>query len=811
MGTLEELRTSLSATLPDVTSPRVVDGLNANVEIFRDSLGIPHVSAQSIADAFFGQGFVTAQDRLWHMDYDRHRAYGRWAEYAGKVALEQDLLMRRFQILPTVKRDYRSVNTDAKAMLEAYAAGVNAFIQGPDPLPVEYGLVEEQPEPWQPWDCLAVFKVRHIMMGSFEGKLWVARLIRELGAKRASRLFPGYEPGHLLIVPPGAQYDGPISDGISELSEGAAAVNRLSGLDAGSNSWALSGNRTASGKPLLAGDPHRALDVPNAYYQNHVACPEFDAIGLSFPGCPGFPHFGHNAHVAWCVTHAMADYQDLYIEEFDRDDSLLYHFEGELRRAEIRTETVRVRDDLPAELEVASTHHGPIIAGNRTDGYAIAFKYTSIAEPNRSSESFLKMLCSSSGEELDESMRTWVDPCNNFMYVDVHGNIGYLNRGKVPLRSMANAWLPVPGWTGEHEWEGYIPFDELVRSRNPDAGYLVTANNRIVGDEYPYYLSLHFAPDYRARRITELLASVQAATVEDMCDVHSDVMSIPAARYVDLILRANPTEDLTAEAQQIVRRWDRGMRRDEPAPAIYRTFRDQLTRALLKIAFGQLADEALDNTGSGVPGSAARMEAILGQMGKEGDGTVLPPAVDWSALISTSLSDALAFLKDRLGPDIENWRWGSVHFTSPCHTLSATLPSLAALLDPPSVPMPGDGDTPLCAASHPSDPEVVGNASVARYVFDPSDWDNSRWIVPLGASGHPGSPHYSDQTPVWAGLKLAPMLYSWDRVAADSEAHQVLHPRLPPLRPSLVTRAAEKSQKRHPPLVQKHVLDTDPG
>ena len=777
METLEELGKSLSSTLPDLTSLRVVEGLNANVDVFRDSLGIPHVRARSVADAFFGQGFVTAQDRLWHMDYDRHRAYGRWAEYAGKVAVEQDILMRRFQILPTVQDDYRSLSANARAMLEAYAAGVNAFIEGTDPLPVEYGLVGQTPEPWQPWDCLAVFKVRHIMMGSFEGKLWVARLVRELGAERASRLFPGYGPGQLLIVPPGAQYDGPISDGIDDISRGAAAVSRLSGLDAGSNSWALSGSRTASGEPLLAGDPHRALDVPNAYYQNHIACPEFDAIGLSFPGCPGFPHFGHNAHVAWCVTHAMADYQDLYIERFHPSDPSLYEFKGNWKRAEARQETIKVSDGLPVELEIASTDHGPIIAGDRVDGYAIAFKYTSTAEANGTAEAILDMLTASSADELDESMRGWVDPCNNFMYADVHGNIGYLNRGRVPLRSMANAWLPVPGWTGEHEWRGYIPFEELVRSRNPDAGYIVTANNRIVGDECPYYISLHFAPDFRARRITERLASIGAATVEDMSNVHSDVVSIPAATYVELILQANPTDDMTARAKEIVGNWDGGMRRDESAPAIYRAFRDNLTRALLRIACGRLADEALDGTGSGLPAQAARMEAILAQMGREGDDTVLPPSVDWSSLISRSLSDALALLKGRLDPDIDEWRWGSVHFTRPVHTLSATFPDLAALLDPPSVSMNGDGDTPQCAAYLPSEPFVAKNVSVARYVFDPADWDNSRWIVPLGASGNPGSPHYRDQSPNWAGLKLAPMSYSWDSVVADSEGHQTLRPR----------------------------------
>ena len=218
------------------------------------------------------------------------------------------------------------------------------------------------------------------------------------------------------------------------------------------------------------------------------------------------------------------------------------------------------------------------------------------------------------------------------------------------------------------------------------------------------------------------------------------------------------------------------MRRDEPAPAIYSAFRDHLTRALLSIVFGRLADKALDGTGSGVPGHAARMEAILAQMGEEDDGAVLPPDADWSSLISRSLADGLAFLEGRLGRDIDAWRWGDVHSTRPTHTLSATFPRFAAVLDPPSIPMGGDGDTPQCAAYSPSEPFVVSTASVARYVFDPAEWDNSRWVVPLGASGHPGSPHYSDQSSIWAGLRLVPMLYGWARIAVDAEAHQVLLP-----------------------------------
>ena len=291
--------------------------------------------------------------------------------------------MRRFRLEASARADCLAVNDQTREMLDAYSAGVNAFIGSTPELPVEYSIVGGAPDPWQAWDCLAVFKVRHILMGVFEAKLWRARLIKHLGLERAARLYPGYEPGQLLIVPSGATYDGPVEDGLEELGRSVEALNHLGEIEAGSNSWAVSGSLTASGKPLVAGDPHRALEVPNVYYQNQLACPEFDVVGLSFPGVPGFPHFGHNSHVAWCVTHANADYQDLFIERFQEGDPTLYESKGKVLSAEVYHETITVRGEDPVEMDVTVTHHGPIIAGDPAKGYGIALRYTATAGPKQ--------------------------------------------------------------------------------------------------------------------------------------------------------------------------------------------------------------------------------------------------------------------------------------------------------------------------------------------------------------------------------------------------------------------------------------------
>jgi penicillin amidase len=325
----------LQMAVPELTGTIHLQELDSPVEIYRDTWGIPHVWAQTVHDAFVAQGFVHAQDRLWQMDYDRHRAYGRWAEWSGASAVAPDRLMRRLRLEASARADHAAVDPETRAMLDAYAAGVNAFLRTTTRLPIEYRILDATPEPWQPWDACAVFKVRHVFTGGvWQAKLWRARLVRLLGPERTATLCEGYEPGQPLIIPPGVDFRGPLLNGLEELAAGEQVLARLDGSSAGSNNWAVSGSRTASGGPLLAGDPHRALDTPNVFYQNHLACPAFDAIGLSFPGVPGLPHFGHNRHVAWCITTTMADYQDLYIERFHPDDPRQYEFVGQWCHAE---------------------------------------------------------------------------------------------------------------------------------------------------------------------------------------------------------------------------------------------------------------------------------------------------------------------------------------------------------------------------------------------------------------------------------------------------------------------------------------------
>jgi penicillin G amidase len=781
----------LCKALPKLDGVLKIPGLKGNVDVWRDPQGVPHIKSESVHDAFFAQGFVHAQDRLWQMEYDRRRACGRWAEYAGLSGLAQDKQMRRFRLEESARLDYREISAETRAMLDSYAAGVNAFISLKQ-FPIEFRLVDSSPEPWNPWDSILVFKVRHIMMGHWQNKTWRARQIKHLGAMTTERLIPGIQPHSQLIVPPGAEYEGPAFDAVKELTEGEAIIPHLPEWENGSNNWALHGSRTASGKPLLAGDPHRPLEAPAAYYPNHLASPEFDVIGFSFAGIPGFSHFGHNAHVAWCLTHGTADYQDLFIERFDPRISSRYEFKGEWRDADVRSEQILVRGSKSVELETTATHHGPVVLGEPKTGYAFSFRYTSTARPNHTFETILPMMCARSAEGLYRAQKTWVDPVQNFVFADVEGHIGYVTRGELPKRPKANVWLPVPGWDGKHEWTGYVPFEEMPSLRDPEAKFIVTANSCITGSKYPHHISSQFNDDFRTRRIVERLSKLERATVADMEDIHRDRTSIPAQQLVQYMremeifkTRLESNSHPTCQILKMLFEWNGSMDLDSEAAVIYTVLRDLLIRELVNPILGPLREEAFSGAPGAAGGNMARLRNRLPEMMLQDNRTLLPNGKSWPDILVQTVDQLILLLPD---PKLS---WGDVHILSPRHTLSLSQPSLAPLLDPPSSRCGGDADT-VQASSYPCGPRLdasngdiaaqlaklysVNSTSVTRYVFDLSDWEKCGWVIALGVSGHPGSPHYADQREAWSKGSLFPMRFSWSRIQKESISRQSLIP-----------------------------------
>jgi penicillin amidase len=556
----------------------------------------------------------------------------------------------------------------------------------------------------------------------------------------------------------------PVAHDARELDAAVAAMAEAAELTNGSNSWALAGTRTASGKPLLAGDPHRFLEVPGVYYQCHLACPDFDAIGLAFVGVPGFPHFGHTARVAWCVTNANGDYQDLYVE---RPEAI----------TDTRPDVVDVHGSDPISIDCNLTAHGPVVFGDPGRGAVISMRSTALEEPSTGLAVVLPMLRARDVDELDDAMRAWVDPVNNFSSVDVDGNISYRTVGRIPIRDVGSAWGPVPAEDPRFEWTGIVPYDELPRLRNPDGGLIVTANQRIVDDQYPHRLGLDYARPDRAIRLHARLDDLTGATVADMAAVHRDCVSVAAARWATRLAAVVPGDEWERAAVAQLAAWDHVMAPDSAAAAVYAACRDAACRILAHHpALAPLRSPLADEPAGTYQPVELRIWAVATALLDTDDTTLLRDGESWDTVLAAAVSDAVGVLRQRLGDDPGAWRWGDLHVAAPRHPLGVVDPDHARRLDPPAVSIGGEWDTVMCAAHPAGHGFGVTSTSVARYAFDAADWDRSAWVVPLGASGDPEDAHFADQQAAWARGDLVPMRYSWDAIAASASTTTRLRP-----------------------------------
>ena len=759
---------TLRAALPPLDGTLRVAGLAASVEVLRDPEGVPHIRAASQRDAFLAQGFVHAQDRLFQMELNLRRGLGRSAEWLGASAAEMDVLCRRLGMEAACRRDHAALSDEARDMLDAYVAGVNAFIDSGAPLPVEYGLLGATPLRWEAWHPIAVMRRLGLLMGSVWFKLWRAAALPHIGAEQAMKL--RYEDGgiDLLCIPPGVEAARWTAT-LAELAPAIAALLDRAAPDAaggGSNNWALSAERSATGRPFLAGDPHRVFEIPNMYAQGHLACDAFDVIGLTVPGVPGFPHFAHNGRVAWCVTHAFVDIHDLFVERFD-ETATQVRFRDAWLPVTRRRESIAIRDATPREIEVVETAHGPIVTGDPASGTAIALRSVQFAETDLSFDCLPRMLRAASVPALFEATRGWGLIDHNLVAGDTQGRIGHLVRAMVPRRPRSNGWLPVPGWTGEHEWQGWIPFEAMPQQIDPAGGVIVTANNRVVADGGPDYLCTDCHPPNRARRIMALLSQPGLDAEAQSAAIHGDTLSANALLLRDSLVALSASGDAAALRQRLLE-WDGRMAAGSPAASGYIALRLALTRILAdRSGLGALAGDPLLAVAPGVV-PLNQLWWTLPALLRANDATLLD-GWSWPQALQAALTAAAA---DPLAAQ----PWGEAHRPHFTHPLSALFPDAAPLLDPVAQPIGGDGDTVFANGLLPHASPRATYGALARYAFDVGAWENSRWTVFHGASGHPGSPHYANQHPAWAAARMVPMRYDWDGLTETAEARQALTP-----------------------------------
>lgn len=764
-----------------------VDGLVGGdagaVEIVRDEWGVPHIHAGCIEDACFGQGWVHAQDRLWQMELNRRVGAGRLAEILGGRALEADRFLRRVGLARAAKDEASHLMPEERRVLEAYARGVNAAVAAMGwRRPLEFRLLGIRWEAWQVTDTLAWAKVMALnLSANADGEMFRAKLVAKVGVDRAI-LFELHDPSEVnVVVPPGTTAKDPADD-LKKLYD-AARPFLSAGLGSASNNWVVSGKRTESGKPMLANDPHLQLSIPSTWYEAHLIAGDLDVYGVSMPGSPGIV-IGHNRDVAWGLTNSFADVQDLYLEKFDAANPDFYEFEGKPVRAQVVEERIRVKGGADVVERVVITRHGPVMAPARDGKPALALRWTA-HEPGHLVAALLGMNGARNAAEFREALRDWHTPSQNVVFADTEGNIGYVMAGAVPIRAKGDGFTPVPGWTGEYEWTGVIPFEKLPQAWNPECGYVVTANNAVVDHHASsHHISWDYMNGYRAQRIEDLLTATPKVGKKEFRDIQMDVWCRPGKQFAAQVKsrRIAGADALQRRVAETLGAWDGTASAESAGAAIYESMMLATVRRAFEPELGkELVDELLGKS----PHPLAPASMVLGKyvrlvvrgLLRDDRRYFTSPSRDWNAVLEDALTDATADLTKRFGhDDVSRWEWGALHRMAIAHPLGAMKP-LHLVFRGTNIPIGGDTDTPLQTAYVPGSPfNASAWAPSWRQIVDLADLRKTVSIFATGQSGHPGSRHYLDQFPLWARGEYHPQ---WlDR--ADIEAHAESWLRLEP-------------------------------
>ncbi|WP_374686050.1 penicillin acylase family protein [Promineifilum sp.] len=786
LGATVALRRLMRRPVPRPSGRVTLDGLRAPVEIIRDEWGVPHIYAADEHDLFFGQGYTQAQDRLFQMDLNRRLGLGRLAELTGPLGVPFDKFARYLAWPRAAQAQVDDGDETTRAAIDAYAAGVNAFV-ATQPLPAEFKLLATRPEPW---DALATSAWGTVLAWglscNWETELLRAWLLEALGPERAADLTPVYGDDYATTLPDervGRRLaEGLLSAFHETIACGPVGVP-LVGQGLGSNNWVVSGARTTSGRPHLANDPHLPPVFPTIWYACHLVGGPYDVAGFTLPGVPGII-IGHNAHCAWGITNAFPDVQDVYVERFAPDDPTRYEVNGQWVVADVREETIRVRGARSIQLTLRTTRHGPvfsdILPGHHAD---LSYNWT-MFQPGSHLRAVLATNRATDWPSFHEALRHWSFPSQNVVYADTSGLIAYMMPGRVPRRRKGDGLTPAPGWVDDFEWDGFIPFEELPLYVNPPEGYVATANNCIAGDNYPYLLTGEWLSDYRVRRIRELLAERPALTLDDHRRIQNESVSLMARRFLAAALPAiaAPDEPPLRNALEQLAAWDDDMAEDSVPATLYFGWLVHFTRAAVAQAVGQERAETLLAKGEQIgfpfmPFYEIAYELALWWLEGSGGGDGLPEWVgDVRPLLLPALRETLDALRRELGRDPAGWVWGRVHRVSFQHEMTR-LPGIGRLWKPVTIPAAGDGYTinqSDLTPHFPPDPATI--IASCRLIMDVGAWDDCLGALPGGQSGHPASPHYQDRIAEWRAGEYFPLLYSRERVVAASRGTWWLEP-----------------------------------
>jgi penicillin G amidase len=793
-----------------LTPPQVrlaVTGLRAPAEILTDPWGIPHIYAASTHDAFWAQGFQVARDRLWQIDTWRRRGLGLLAQVWGAGYAEQDRAARLFLFRGDMHAEWLAYAADTKDIATAFTAGINAYValtrEDPSRLPVEFRELGYEPALWAPSD---VARIRsHGLFHNVTHEVARALTLREFGpaAEELRRL---REPGGELTVPDGldltlipddvlrdyalavwpAQLQGPLAaEGGAPPAAGtplAAGGGQLAAGD-GSNNWALAPQRTATGRPLLASDPHRALSLPSLRYIAHLSAPGFDVIGAGEPALPGLS-VGHNGHVAFGFTVFPIDQEDLYVYRTRPGQPGEYWYQDRWEPMTVVREEIPVRDAPPVPAELWFTRHGPVIRSAPESDAAFAVRAAWLEPGMAPYLGSIETMRAPDTERFVAALNRWGAPGENLVYADQDGGIGWKAAGLTPVRPNWDGTLPVPG-DGRYEWAGFYDMDALPAEVNPARGWIATANEMNLPPGFPAdrVITRDWPPPFRAERIAGVLGSAVGSTVADMVRLQADYVSLPGLRMARALSGQRFTDPAAQRAAGLLAAWDGTLAADCAAAAVFQVwYRRHLRPGLRQLALAQFLPPEQ------VP---AALAAVLPEADLPGDPRIdldlienpgrrlgPNPAAALAGLFEASLSAAMADLTGLLGPAEQDWAWGRLHQARLAHPAGPAMSAPArkqAAIDP--LPRGGSSDTVGATTYLPDFTQASG--ATFRLVVDVGAWDNSVVMNSPGQSGDPASPHYADLFAPWAADAAVPLLYSRDRIEAAARERMLLVPREP--------------------------------
>jgi penicillin amidase len=734
--------------------PIEVKGLQGPVNVRRDGRSIPYIEAKNLRELYFAQGYVTASDRLWQMDLARRTARGELAEVLGRLALEEDKRHRNFGFTQVAEATWPTLKPTSRAALEAYAKGVNAYLAAltDTALPPEFKVLGYRPQPWRPTDSLLIGKLfAEALSTTWQGDLETAAFA-DLKPETKALIFPEYSPLDVLVVGddkapanPKSQISNlrPPSDALlaelrSDREGQTLALERIGltqNLREASNNWVVSGKRTASGKPLLANDPHLRATAPNIWYLAHLAAPGLRVAGVSAPGVPGIL-LGHNADMAWGATNLGPDVQDVYAETFN--DAGEYQTPQGWRKPVIRREEIKVRKDFSGPAtdtqihEVTVTRHGPVVL--KKDNLSYALQWTALSPRAGDFEGFFELQTARNWADFTRVLGHYTGPTQNFIYADTRGNIGYYGAGAIPIRKSGDGSVPYDGATDAGEWTGLIPAKELPMSYNPPSGIIVTANSRVAGKSYKHFLTREWFAPVRARRIYDLLTAKPKLTAEDFLAVQGDTASISGQIFAreTLKIAQQPGAYIgSAEWQQFLRdlaAWDGKMAADSRIALLVNETRSVFRRRFLDFLLGERAKNYTFWSND-----ASFVDRVIAERRVEWLPSSVTSYVEW---LQRSHADARQNLTKRYGADESKWTWGAANPGVFFHPL-AQIPIVGKQFAVDPYPQSGSGF--LLASPN------VGIFVSMRHVSEPGNWDASRFGLGLGQSGNPASPYWKDQ------------------------------------------------------------------